>query len=172
MASQQILSVSDATSLEWPSTEVDGVWIFGPTASGKSSLALSIATSRPAVIINADASQLYAPLQVLSARPSAAECAQAPHALYGVLGAMEHASVTRWLALLAPAIAAARAEGKLPILVGGTGMYLGAALQGISPIPDIPTDVRDRLRVRLAAEGLPAMHAALLPAHSASAGGG
>jgi tRNA dimethylallyltransferase len=119
------------------------VIIAGPTASGKSTLALELAMACGGTIINADALQIYRDLRVLTARPDAAAEASVPHRLYGLLDAAERGSVARWRDLAAAAIAAARDAGRLPILVGGTGLYLRALLSGISPIPDIPAEIRD-----------------------------
>lgn len=119
---------------------------MGPTASGKSAIALAIAKHVPAVIINADAMQMVAALRVLSARPSAAEEAQAEHALYGVLPPESPTSVAVWLGLVAPILRRAWAEGKLPLLVGGTGMYIKALMEGLAEVPPIPAAVRERVR--------------------------
>lgn len=105
-----------------------------------------MAETRRGVIINADASQCYADLCVLSARPSAAETARAPHRLYGFLPAGEALGAAAWAALARAEIARARAEGLLPILVGGTGLYLRTLLSGIAPVPAIDPDVRAAVR--------------------------
>ncbi len=125
---------------------------MGPTGSGKSALGLAIAQSRPAVIINADAMQMVADLRVLTARPTVEEEAQAEHALYGVLDAAEPTSVARWLAMVAPVIRAAWDTGKLPLLVGGTGMYVKALEEGLASVPPVPDAVRTRIRAMEAAE--------------------
>ena len=116
--------------------------IAGPTASGKSALALAVAARVGGVIINADASQLYADLRIVSARPSADEEALVPHRLYGVLDGDDGASAARWADMAKAAIAEAQAEGRLPILVGGTGMYLATLIHGIAPVPEIDPVVR------------------------------
>ncbi len=144
--------------------------IAGPTATGKSAHALTLAAARNGVIINADASQLYADLRILSARPSAAEEAAAPHRLYGVRDGAEPASASEWAIMAKAEIAAAHADGRLPILVGGTGMYLKVLLDGIAPVPDIDDDIRaavrrlptDQLATALSRED-PAMAARLRP---------
>ena len=92
-------------------------------------------------VINADSMQLYADLQVLTARPDDCALRCAPHRLYGVIDGAERASVGSWLAMAAEAMAAARAAGKLPIIVGGTGMYINAGLNGLAKIPDVPKDI-------------------------------
>lgn len=117
------------------------VIVTGPTASGKSGLALELAGRFDGTVINADSMQVYRDLRVLSARPDAAEEARAPHRLFGVLGAEERCSVGRWLDMAAAEIAAARAARRLPLVVGGTGMYLKALTQGLAPVPDVPEAV-------------------------------
>ncbi len=119
---------------------------MGPTGSGKSAMALAIARTRPTVIINADAMQMVRALRVLSARPSEQEEAAAEHALYGVLEADAPTSVAVWLKLVEPVIARAWAEGKLPLLVGGTGMYVKALMEGLATVPPIPPEIRARVR--------------------------
>ncbi|MFN7613097.1 MAG: tRNA (adenosine(37)-N6)-dimethylallyltransferase, partial [Alphaproteobacteria bacterium] len=120
--------------------------LSGATASGKSALAMELAATRPCVIINADAMQMYRPLRILTARPSHAEEAAIPHALYGVFEAEESSSVARWMALVVPATRRVWAEGKLPRLVGGTGMYRKALREGLAEVPEIPAEVRQRVR--------------------------
>ena len=119
---------------------------MGPTACGKSALALEIAARRPAVIINMDAMQMVAALRVITARPTEDEEKQAAHALYGVLKAEEPTSVAVWLKLVAPVIRAAWAQAKLPVLVGGTGMYLKALMEGLAEVPPVPDEVRAKVR--------------------------
>jgi tRNA dimethylallyltransferase len=120
--------------------------IAGPTASGKSAFALRMAETRRGVIINADASQCYRDLSILSARPSPAETARAPHRLYGFLEAEAPLGAAGWAALARREIARAHEQGLLPILVGGTGLYLRTLLQGIAPVPEIDPDVRAVVR--------------------------
>lgn len=120
--------------------------IAGPTAGGKSALALTLAKERRGTIINADASQVYADLRILSARPDAAEEAQAPHRLYGAIDGAEPCSAARWAALARTAIDEAWQEGRLPILVGGTGLYLRALIDGLAPVPPIDDEVRATIR--------------------------
>ncbi len=115
----------------------------------------------PAVIINADAMQMVSTLRVLSARPTEHEEAQAEHALYGVLPAATPTSVARWLEMIAPLIENAWARGKLPLLVGGTGMYTSALMRGISSIPPIPAVVREQLRAEYPDASDGKLHAAL-----------
>ena len=120
--------------------------IAGPTASGKSALGLKAALARGGTIINADAIQVYGDLRILSARPTAAEEGQAPHRLYGhVSGASSH-SVAAWLKDARAALEEAWAEGRVPIVVGGTGMYFKALEEGIADIPPIPEEIRNKWR--------------------------
>ena len=133
--------------------------IAGPTASGKSALALRVADAAGGVIINADSMQLYRDLRIVTARPGAADEARAPHRLFGILNADEPASVGRWLELAQAAIAEALAARRPALVVGGTGLYLHALLHGLAPVPDIPERIRTAARVRLAEVGLPAFHA-------------
>jgi tRNA dimethylallyltransferase len=122
------------------------ILIAGPTASGKSALALALSRHLPVTIINADASQVYADLRIVSARPSAAEEAQAPHKLFGhVDGAVAYSAAT-WAADARKAIVGARAASRLPILVGGTGLYVRTLLDGIAPVPEIDPAIRSRVR--------------------------
>ncbi len=114
----------------------------GPTASGKSARALAIAQERGGVIINADAMQVYAQLRVLTARPSVEDEAAAPHMLYGMLPAGEACSAARWLSLAAEAIRETWAQGRLPVVTGGTGLYLKALQEGLSPIPGVGAEIR------------------------------
>ena len=132
--------------------------VAGPTASGKSGLALALAREFDGVVINADSMQVYRELHVLTARPSAAEEALVPHRLYGVLSASEVCSAGRWRDMALAEIDGAHAAGKLPIVCGGTGLYLKALTQGLSPMPEVPDDIREAMRARLAAEGAEALH--------------
>ncbi|MBX9815717.1 MAG: tRNA (adenosine(37)-N6)-dimethylallyltransferase MiaA [Sphingomonas sp.] len=120
--------------------------IAGPTASGKSALALALAERHGGVVINADSAQVYAELRLLSARPSPAEEARAPHRLFGHVSGHDDYSAARWAAEARAAIEEARAAGRLPILVGGTGLYLRTLLDGIAPVPPIDPVVRAEVR--------------------------
>ena len=122
------------------------VIICGPTASGKSARALELARARDGLIVNADSMQLYKELRILTARPTPAEEAQAPHALYGVLKGCDPGSAGKWLTLAADAIREAWAQRRQPIVTGGTGLYLKALMEGLSPIPDVPAEIRERIR--------------------------
>jgi tRNA dimethylallyltransferase len=122
------------------------ILIAGPTASGKSALALRLAGDRNGVIVNADSMQVYGGLTVLTARPDGADLARAPHRLYGFVAATDAYSVGRWLADVAEVVADAGAAGRTPIVVGGTGLYFLALLEGLSPVPEIPADIRAHWR--------------------------
>jgi tRNA dimethylallyltransferase len=119
------------------------IMIAGPTASGKSQLAVDLACRLDGEVVNADSMQLYTDLSILTARPSKADTQDIPHHLYGVLDGGHRASVATWLELAATAMTAIRARGKMPIIIGGTGMYLDAAVNGIAPIPDVPAKIQE-----------------------------
>jgi tRNA dimethylallyltransferase len=129
------------------------VIVAGPTASGKSALALALAEEQGGTIINADSLQCYRDLRLLTARPDAAAEARAPHRLYGFLDAADPGSAGRWRISALAEIAAAAAARRLPIVVGGTGLYLRALTQGLAPIPEIPDRVRREARALVQAEG-------------------
>ena len=131
--------------------------ICGPTASGKSALALEFAQALGGTVINADAMQVYAGMAVITAQPSLADHAAAPHRLYGIRPPAEAANLAWWR----EAALAAMAEARLPILCGGTGMYLRALTQGLSALPDVPPEARAEARMLLAERGAPALHAML-----------
>jgi tRNA dimethylallyltransferase len=116
--------------------------IAGPTASGKSAFAVALAEAAHGVIINADSLQTYRDLFILTARPDSAGAERVPHRLYGYLDAAERGSAAAWRALALAEVAAATAAGRLPIVVGGTGLYLRALTQGLAPVPDIPEEIR------------------------------
>lgn len=141
------------------------VVIAGPTASGKSALALALAEARGGTIINADASQVYRDLRILSARPSREEEARAPHRLFGYMDGAEVCSAARWAADAREAIKDTTAKGRLPILVGGTGLYLRTLLDGIAPVPAIDLAVREAVRALPVAQA----HAALAAEDPAAA---
>lgn len=127
--------------------------LAGPTGSGKSALALALATTFAGTIINADSMQVYAELRVLTARPSAEEELQAPHRLYGVVAASERYSVGRWLEAARNEIEAAWQAGRLPIVTGGTGLYLRALTEGLSPVPRVPAALCRELEAAYDREG-------------------
>ncbi len=120
--------------------------IAGPTASGKSALALDVAEEFGGIVVNADSMQVYRELRILTARPGDAALARAPHVLYGVLSVAERCSAARWRDMALAEIAAAHAAGKLPVLAGGTGLYLKALMEGLSEMPEIPKEVRAAAR--------------------------
>jgi len=122
------------------------ILIAGPTASGKSAAALALAEKYGGVIINADSMQVYRDLRIMSARPSVDDEARAPHALYGFVPAAQAYSAGLWLEDMKAALTRARQDGQIPIITGGTGLYFKALLEGLSPIPDIPGEVRARWR--------------------------
>lgn len=142
---------------------------MGPTASGKSALALALAERFGGEIVNADSMQVYRELRVLTARPSAEEAVRAPHHLYGHVAADEAYSVGRWLSDALPIVGAIRERGGLPIVAGGTGLYFRALTQGLAEMPEADVEVRARLRARCEAEGAPALHADLAKVDAESA---
>lgn len=135
--------------------------VAGPTASGKSALAAAIAREFDGIVINADAMQVYAELRVLTARPSPAEEAQVPHRLYGVWPAKLRGTVGTWREAARIEIDEAYAAGKLPILCGGTGMYLKMIVEGLAPVPPIPDEVKARAHAKLTELGAEDFHAEL-----------
>ncbi len=134
------------------------ILIAGPTASGKSELALRLAEALGGVIVNADSMQVYRELAILTARPTAQDQARAPHALYGFVGGAEAYSAGRYALDAAAAIAEARRGGRRPIVVGGTGLYFQALLEGLSPIPPVDPDVRTYWRAQAASRPAPELH--------------
>jgi tRNA dimethylallyltransferase len=139
--------------------------IAGPTASGKSALGIALAERHHGVVINADSAQVYRDLCVLSARPTPEDEARVPHRLFGHIDGAERYSAARWADEARAAIDAAHADGKLPVLVGGTGLYLRTLLDGIAPVPEIDPAVRAEVRALPVA----AAHAALVPLDPAAA---
>jgi tRNA dimethylallyltransferase len=135
--------------------------LMGPTASGKSALALALAERLGGEIVNADSMQVYREFRVLTARPTAGEEARAPHHLYGYVDAGELYSTGRWLTDALAAIATIEARGKTPIIVGGTGLYFKALTEGLADIPAADPEIRAALRARAEQEGAPALHAEL-----------
>lgn len=127
--------------------------VTGPTASGKSALALELAERRGGTVINADAMQTYDAFPILTAQPTEEERGRAPHTLYGVLPFSEIVSAARWRTLASAEIDRALAEGRIPILCGGSGLYLRTLMQGIAPIPDAPPELREQANADWAALG-------------------
>lgn len=132
---------------------VDAVLIAGPTASGKTALALALAERLGGTIVNTDSMQVYRELPVLTAQPSAAEKARVPHRLYGHVSARESYSAGRYREDAMAALAEARIAGKLPIFTGGTGLYFAALTEGLAGVPPVPAAIRESVRVRRAAIG-------------------
>jgi tRNA dimethylallyltransferase len=146
-------------ALSMPETTV--IVVGGPTASGKSALALDLAEEFGGTVINADSMQIYRELSVLTARPSGADEARAPHRLYGALPGSERCSAARWQSMALKEIRTAHASGRVPIVVGGTGLYLRALMEGLADIPTVPADIRAWSRDLQAAIGSPGLHALL-----------
>ena len=147
--------------MEEAGSDTRAVLICGPTASGKSALALELAREFGGVVINADSMQVYAELRIITNRPTPADEASAPHRLYGFRPAREPYSTALWLADVRAALDEAGREGRLPIIVGGTGLYFKALTEGLSDIPDIPEEVRARYRLLAQMEPPQALHAEL-----------
>jgi tRNA dimethylallyltransferase len=137
------------------------VLLAGPTASGKSTLALELAARHDGMIVNADSMQVYRDLRVLSARPSEADEAAAEHRLYGHVGAAMRYSVGAWLADIAPVLGQARKARRLAIVVGGTGLYFKALTEGLSPVPEVPAAIRDRILTEAQESDATDLHARL-----------
>ncbi|MBE1526556.1 tRNA dimethylallyltransferase [Sphingopyxis sp. OAS728] len=140
--------------------------IAGPTASGKSALAVALAkTLKNGIVVNADASQVYADLAILSARPSEDEMEGVPHRLFGHIDAADAHNAVRWAEEARAVIAEAHAAGQIPILVGGTGLHMRTLLNGIAPVPEIDPGIREAVRALPVADA----HAALAAADAAAA---
>ena len=140
---------------------IKAVLIAGPTASGKSALALELASRADGVVINADSMQVYRDLRIITARPTQDEETRVPHRLYGHVDAAVNFSAGAWVADAAKALEEARAGGRLPILIGGTGLYFKALTAGLSVVPPIPAELREDVRARLERNGVEALHAEL-----------
>jgi len=138
------------------------ILIAGPTASGKSALALGLAAQIGGTVINADSMQVYRDLRIITARPTPEEEARVPHRLYGHVDAAENYSVGRWLADVGRVLDEVREAGSVPILVGGTGLYFKAVTQGLSSVPPVPDGIRATVRAQMETEGPAALHAELL----------
>jgi tRNA dimethylallyltransferase len=139
----------------------NAVLIAGPTASGKSALALALAQKTGGVVINTDSMQVYRDLRVITARPTAEEEALVPHRLYGHVDAAVNFSAGSWVVDAARMLSEVRAQNRLPIFVGGTGLYFKALTRGLSAVPLIPAEVREAVRARLERDGVEALHAEL-----------
>jgi tRNA dimethylallyltransferase len=137
------------------------VLIAGPTASGKSALALALAQERVGVVINADSMQVYGDLRILTARPSEGDEQRAPHRLYGHIDGAQNYSVGHYLRDAAAVLDEVWGAGKLPIVVGGTGLYFKALLEGLSHVPPVPAGVREQVRRMAQTASAAEMHARL-----------
>ncbi|MDK9697255.1 MAG: tRNA (adenosine(37)-N6)-dimethylallyltransferase MiaA [Siculibacillus sp.] len=137
------------------------VLIAGPTASGKSALAIRLAESLGGVVVNADSMQIYEGLRILTARPDRREEARVPHRLYGHVDPARPWSVADWASDAAGALAEIRAAGRLPIFVGGTGLYFEALTRGLAPVPEIPSTIRVHWRREADRIGAAGLHTAL-----------
>ena len=135
--------------------------IAGPTASGKSALALELAQKTGGVVINTDSMQVYRDLRIITARPTPEEEARAPHRLYGHVDASVNFSAGAWVADAGKVLAEARAEKRLPIFIGGSGLYFKALTRGLSAVPPIPPETREAVRARLERDGVEALHTEL-----------
>ena len=139
----------------------DTILITGPTASGKSALAVRLAQAHGGVVVNADSMQVYDTLRVLTARPAEADMDGVPHRLYGHVPAGRSYSTGEWLRDVTALLEDLRAEGRVPVIIGGTGLYFKALTGGLSDMPAVPDAIRSSLRARLLAEGADALHAEL-----------
>lgn len=137
------------------------ILIAGPTASGKSALALSIAERLGGIVVNADSMQVYRDLRNITARPSSDEEAQVPHRLYGHVDAAINYSTGQWLRDVAEVLREIKPQRCIPVLVGGTGLYFKALTAGLAAVPPIPAEIRESVRARVREEGAPALHAEL-----------
>jgi tRNA dimethylallyltransferase len=142
-------------------SEPKNILIAGPTASGKSALALALAEKLGGTIVNADSMQVYRDLRIITARPTPEEEARVPHRLYGHVDAAENFSVGRWCTEVADMLAAQREAGGV-VVVGGTGLYFSALTRGLAAVPPIPAQIRNEVRARLASDGAEALHAELM----------
>jgi tRNA dimethylallyltransferase len=152
-----------------PVSEQKIILIAGPTASGKSALALRLAEKLGGTVVNADSMQVYRDLRIITARPTPDEETRVPHRLYGHVDAAVNFSVGRWCTEAAAALAAIKQEGRTAIVVGGTGLYFSALTRGLAAVPPIPALVRDQVRSRLTTDGVEALHAELAKRDPATA---
>ncbi|WP_319544209.1 tRNA (adenosine(37)-N6)-dimethylallyltransferase MiaA [uncultured Pseudodesulfovibrio sp.] len=137
------------------------VCLLGPTGTGKTAAAIAVAKRMSASVINFDSRQVYRDFPLITAQPDADEQAACPHLLYGFLGTEEKMTAARFVEMAVEKIEEVRAQDRLPILVGGTGMYLRSLLSGIAPIPEIPVEIRQQVLDRIKAEGPQVLHAEL-----------
>ena len=141
-----------------PVNDFEAILITGPTASGKSALAVDLAREHGGVVVNADSMQVYDTLRVLTARPSDDDMQGVPHHLYGHVLAGQAYSTGLWLRDISQLLAKVRGEGRMPVIVGGTGLYFKALTGGLSDMPEVPAEIRAKLRARLIEEGGEALH--------------
>lgn len=156
------------TTLSPAPTPKPVIVIGGPTASGKSALALDLAKALNGVVINGDSMQLYAELSIVTARPREDETEGVPHRLYGVMSAAEKGTAAKWRAMALAEIAAAHEAGHVPVVVGGTGLYLRALMNGLADIPPIPDAIRQAARIDYTSMGGEAFRARLVAVDPAS----
>jgi len=145
------------------------ILIAGPTASGKSALAMRLAERLNGVVVNADSMQVYRDLRIITARPSKQEEARLPHRLYGHVDASVNYSVGAWCYDVQQVLEQTEQYGRVPILVGGTGLYFTVLTKGLAAVPPIPADIRERVRGKLAREGVAPLYQELLERDSAAA---
>jgi tRNA dimethylallyltransferase len=148
---------------------IQAVLIAGPTASGKSALALWLAEETGGIVVNADSMQVYRDLRIITARPTPDEEARVPHRLYGHVDAAQNCSAGHWVTDAATALAEARAQNRLAIFVGGSGLYFKALTRGLSAVPPVPPEIRESVRARLERDGVEALHGELARLDPASA---
>jgi tRNA dimethylallyltransferase len=169
-AGSQGLSKQDLSKQDLSKQDLSkAVLIAGPTASGKSALALELAQKIGGVVINTDSMQVYRDLRVITARPTPAEEAIVPHRLYGHVDAAVNFSAGAWVTDAAKVLADTRTAGRLPIFTGGSGLYFKALTRGLSAVPPIAAEVREDVRARLERDGVEALHAELSRRDPASA---
>ena len=149
--------------------EPEIILIAGPTASGKSALALELAEKLRGVIVNADSMQVYRDLRIITARPTPKEEARVPHRLYGRIDAAENYSVGRWRTDAAATMDTTKRYGRAAIVVGGTGLYFNALVRGLAAVPPIPDEIREEVRARLESEGINTLHTELMQRDPAAA---
>lgn len=154
-----------------PGKTTEAILITGPTASGKSALALAFARRHGGVVINADSMQVYDTVRVVTARPDKSQMEGVDHHLYGHVPAGASYSTGDWLREMASLLDTLKGQGRLPVVVGGTGLYFKALTGGLSEMPQIPEALRERLRARLIAEGPEVLHAELAKADAEVAAG-
>jgi len=149
----------------------DAILLAGPTASGKSRLALELAREHDGVVVNADSMQVYGELSILTARPTTEEEAEVPHRLYGHVTAATRYSVGRWLDDVGGILSEARRQGRMPIVVGGTGLYFKALTEGLAEVPAIPVEVRQQVLAITEGEASETLHRRLAEADPEDAAG-